>query len=172
MPSSIFSSSRHVPRGVAATLLTAATVAIGVLAMEESILRSRGFQASAKDGPELWALQRERADQVGARGIALVGSSRFLIGLSPSAVEDELKRPVAQLSVDGGSPLPTLRDLSADEKFRGSVICEVLPTASFGMDFGRATEAFIDAYHRRSWIADAEQTVRLFSRVSQSSKQR
>ena len=64
--------------------------------------------------------------------VALAGSSRFTMGLDIKTLRDHFPdRRIAQLSLNGGSPLWALRDLADDAHFRGTVICEVLPHVTY-----------------------------------------
>lgn len=126
--------------------------------------RSKGFVPSVQDTPELWDLVRSQATAGGTRSIALLGSSRTLLGIDPRVLSSELgDAPVCQLGIDGSSPLPILRDLADDERFRGTVICEVAPSMFF--DASNEAEAksseWVRHYHQRSRISDVEARLRL-----------
>ena len=93
--------------------------------------RRHGFAPSVVDDVNLWSVWRERAD-AGPRVLALAGSSRLMMGLDLQTLRDRFPtRQVVQLSVNGGSPLAVLQDLADDERFRGSVVCEILPHQAY-----------------------------------------
>jgi hypothetical protein len=158
--SSIFSSSRHIGRGCAALAVAALFAAAAFLTGVELNWRRLGYRPSIKDGAELWSVQRQAADRNGPSDLALVGTSRLLIDIRPSVLSALLGRPVSQLAIDGSSPWAVLRDLAEDDQFRGSILCEILPSASFGMGPDGGSEEFVRHYHQRTTIADLETRAR------------
>ncbi len=112
----------HVPwRGllVAVTLLTTAAVAGW-----EALARSRGYQPSLDDTPDLWAEQRA---SVRPDSLVLLGTSRMLFDIDLDVLERGLGQRPVQLSIVGSSPFPVLADLAADEGFRGTVLLDIVP---------------------------------------------
>lgn len=101
--------------------------AIGLLAAEGA-WRGMGYRPSAADSPALWKYWYEKAVSSGPRTIVLIGASRSQAGISPREVRRRLPGyQVVQLGVyAGGSPIGVLRQLAADERFEGIVICDML----------------------------------------------
>ena len=137
-----------------------------LLASAELGWRRRGFQPSVKDTPELWSLARAQVSEGNGRSVALVGSSRFQVGLVPEVLSETLGGArVVQLSISGSSSLPVLEDLAADERFRGLVLCEVSPTLFFSVEPNevRARPASYVARHaHRTFVEDWETAMRVF----------
>lgn len=108
---------------VAAALLTlAATVGW------EWRARAWGYAPTLNDTPDLWAQQRRK---VQPESIVIIGDSRPHFDLDLDVLEQALgKRPV-QLALDGSCAYPMLADLAADQSFRGTVICGVVPLMFF-----------------------------------------
>jgi hypothetical protein len=79
------------------------------------------------DNVQHWSLAKSKV--LNSPGVlVLAGSSRFHCGLR--VAEFEALNPAqltVQLSVSGASPLSILAHLSADENFRGVILCEVIP---------------------------------------------
>jgi hypothetical protein len=118
------------------SLLGLGLAALGVgaagVGATELFWRSRGFVPELRDSVELWCRAREEANAVGRRALALVGSSRFQLGLDPAVLGARLPAlsPV-QLSINGSPALPVFRELAADARFSGTVLCEVMPQNFF-----------------------------------------
>ncbi len=112
-------------------MLAAAVLAATLAAGWDLFWRHRGFVPSVVDDVNVWSIWRRRADEDG-RVVALAGSSRFLMGLNLQTLRARLPdRNIVQLSINGGSPLSVLQDLADDARFRGRVICEVLPHMTY-----------------------------------------
>lgn len=88
--------------------------------------RYRGFVPSVNDDWPIWSAIRRQANN-NEKAIALVGSSRILLGIDPAILEHRLKRPVFMLAIDGSNPLPVLTQLANDPDFFGDVICSLPP---------------------------------------------
>ncbi len=111
---------------MAAVLLTTALAAGWDL-----FWRHRGFAPSVVDDVNIWSIWRRRADS-DPMVVALAGSSRFLMGLNLQTLHDHFSdKKIVQLSVNGGSPFSVLNDLADDARFRGSVVCEILPHLTY-----------------------------------------
>lgn len=95
--------------------------------------------------------------------IALLGSSRFQLGVVPSRLEGRLPCcRVGQLAIDGSSPLTVLADLAQDSSFRGVAVVEVTPGLLFTED-SRAhgtPEGWVGYYHARAQLSDIEVLLR------------
>jgi hypothetical protein len=133
--SSTSSSELQVDRPARSLLLPVCLgIALGLAALlaYEAFWRRVGLVAELQDTAELWAEKREAADDAGADALAIVGSSRFQVGIDPQVLAQEFpSKRVFQLAISGSPGLPVLRDLAQDPRFRGTVLCEVTPTSSF-----------------------------------------
>jgi hypothetical protein len=152
--SSTFNSSRDIPEGLwGPTWLVAAVTVIALLTTLEVLARSQGAEPSLKDGPPAWSVQRQQAR--GKRGesapLALIGSSRFQLGIEPDILASVIARPVANLAIPASLPFPVLEDLANDSEFEGWVLCDV---GAFRQDQDNSTSAssslsqsYVDYFH-------------------------
>ncbi len=143
----------------AATWVLAIALAIAGGALLERRLRARGYRPSVTDDKHLWSLYRARVSNDDPRTIALLGASRFQLGLSMPTLRDALPdHRIVQLAVDGTTPWATLEDLAADEDFRGLAVVSM-----FGNWFLPVTRErqrpWVDAYHQ--WAPGARMNRRL-----------
>ena len=103
-------------------LLISLVLLLGV----ECFWRSRGFLPGPQDSATLWAHERDRADELGPDAVVLAGTSRIRLGLSPVVLTAALAPyQFVMLAVDGATVRPLLSDLAADERFQGTVLCEL-----------------------------------------------
>lgn len=136
MPSSTFSSEQEPLELPRRSLLRAGGVAIvaslAAAAGYESFWRGRGFSPELRDSAELWCAERERALFLGRRALAILGSSRFQLGIDPIVLRSSLSgREPVQLAINGSPALPVLRNLAGDDGFSGVALCEVMPQNFF-----------------------------------------
>jgi hypothetical protein len=164
--SSTFSSSETPASGALGRVWWVALLVAGVLlAGAELGWRRRGFQPSVKDTPELWSLARAQASAGDGRTVALLGSSRFQVGLVPGELSAALGGArTVQLSINGSSSLPMLEDLAGDERFRGLVLCEVSPTLFFSVEpteVRTRAGSYVTQHRHRTFVADWEAAMRV-----------
>lgn len=147
MRSSISSSERW-----GLTWAVAVGLAVALIAWMEHGVRARGYRPSVTDDAWLWAVHRARISTDDPRTVALLGASRIQLGVSPRRLREELPGwTVAQLAVDGTSPIAALRDLAADDAFRGVAIVAVIEPQLRRAEWD-TQQAYVDRYHRR-WSA-------------------
>jgi len=95
----------------------------------EAFWRARGHRPSIVDSPSLWSYHRRQVNNQKEQ-VVLLGLSRMQLGFSMNAFHDRFPlMPISNLAINSATPIATLRDLAADESFRGTVICSA--TASF-----------------------------------------
>jgi len=110
-------------------MLVAATVLTTIAAFGwEIACRRAGYAPTLNDTADLWAQQREA---VRPDSIVIVGDSRPLYDLDLDTLEKGLGQRPLQLSLVGSCAYPVLADLAADETFRGTVLCSVVPLMFF-----------------------------------------
>lgn len=131
----------------------------------EHALRNAGLGPEYIDNRALWTDTRHRLTSEGADGVALLGASRHQRAIDVATMSNVLGRPVYQLSVEGTSALPTLENLAADPRFRGTVIYSVAPAFSFNrrlskLDGGNQSK-WVRFYFDQSRVQRAEQRLRL-----------
>lgn len=119
MLSSTSSFERRIPGGAwrGAWVLALVIALVGVAGAERA-LRARGHRPSVVDDEAWWATHRRR--------IADRSPTAVQLGFDAAAFAEAAPGYRAvQLAIDGSSPLATLRDLAADERFRGVVLCDL-----------------------------------------------
>ncbi len=133
MPSSTSSSEalHRVPDGPwRRTWLLAAGLLAVALGSWEATLRARGYASSVDDDPSLWALLRLN---LAPDATAMLGSSRMATDVNLDVWADVVGPPApTDLTIYATSPLLTLEDLAADERFHGRVLLEVSEAMLFG----------------------------------------
>lgn len=151
MHSSIFSSSVGYPEGHwLKTWLLAIVVVMALLVGWEIALRSMGHRPTVVDDDALWAGERDhvyagRCEKV----IVLIGDYRIQLGLVPQVLRDYFPwNRVVQLAVQETSPIATLRDLAADERFNGIVVCGI-NARLFCKDMWDTQQRYVDYYHEQ-----------------------
>src|SRR5262249_9189921 len=93
------------------------------LALTELFWRAAGYYPARSDLMLFYRLRQSLAGDPNV--VALVGSSRIVCGLSPSALAQSVPgHRFVQLAILGNGGLPILEDLAHDPTFRGRVICE------------------------------------------------
>jgi hypothetical protein len=123
-------------------------LAIAVLLAREGYWRSQGFFPTIRDDRDLWCQMREAASSGSGRTIALLGASRMRRGVSPRVLAERCPGyRVLQLAVDGSPPLPGLRDLAADERFRGIVVCSISAQFVVPEGGGKQQDRYVAYYH-------------------------
>lgn len=124
MRSSIFSSETTLARRWILILVVAVGIwSIGLLGFE-SRLRALGHTPSIVDSDLLWSAQREKVDRPEA--LVFIGASRTLFGIDLAVVGNLLPTsyPI-MLALNGRYPLATLRRLSEEDDFRGTVMVDI-----------------------------------------------
>ncbi len=129
-----------------ALLLASAFMLIGVIAWEYNARVTWGYDAAAYiDSKGSWTIQRRLIDQSDENTVAVVGSSRILFDLDLDNYEKLTGTRPIQLALVGTSPKPLLKDLAADEDFKGLLIVGITPGNFFsdrGGLFGKNPEYY------------------------------
>ncbi len=149
MHSSIFSSSTDYPKdGWLKTWVLALVLAGTLLLGWETFLRSRGHRPTVVDDKALWAVQRDRVYSDGSEtAVVLLGDCRMQLDIVPQILRDRLPHArIVQLAVEKTSPIAALRDLAADEGFRGIVLC-ALNERLLCKDMWGTLQPYVDYYH-------------------------
>jgi hypothetical protein len=153
MPLSISSSNAHLPRWTTAWVL-ALVVAAAIVGAAEYHWRALGYVPNIRDSSELWSIQRDRVYATKKIPLVLLGASRIEFAIDTKRLTQLLPRyqPV-MLAQNAHYPLATLRDLAADERFRGVVLCDI-ETAGLYKMYTDMQQPLVDYYHRQwssSW---------------------
>ena len=137
-----------------------ATTTVGAL---EIGLRAHGLVPSVTDDAQLWCHTRGTLRADAPDEVVLIGASRCQLGIDTDVFASEWggRQPV-QLAIDGSSCIPVLDELSRDERFRGLLVCDVLPEAFFaGIDLNQGKQAeYVQLYEEQAACAGIEQALR------------
>jgi hypothetical protein len=116
----------------------------------EAIWRAAGYSPTVYNTPELWVYHRRQLSRHGFSGVAILGSSRMLAAFSTDAFRERYPRTfLAQLAIQGSSPVKAFEDLALDPKFAGTIICEFLePAVVAPIDERHSYHAYLDSFHR------------------------
>jgi hypothetical protein len=134
MPSSISSSEplRVVPDVPwPRTAMLAVSLFLVALAGWETYWRFEWLVPSYRNSDGLWALTRDRIDDEGPGGTAIVGSSRVLFDLNLEAWREETGILPIQLALEGTNPRPYLTHLAQQTSFAGLVVVGVTEVLFF-----------------------------------------
>jgi len=128
-------------------LLTAVLV-VFLLAGWECTLRALGYRPTVVDDKALWAAQRDLVySDHGRKTVVLLGDCRMQLDSVPHVLAERFAgHRVVQLAVEQTSPVATLRDLAADERFDGVVIC-ALDARLMCKDLWDTQQPYVDYYH-------------------------
>jgi hypothetical protein len=109
------------------TWLLALLLVITAVGSLEAYWRREGFLPGVPETNELWYFWRQQVYQPDGKVIVLLGTSRMNADISLATLHRCLPTyRTVQLAVPGPqSPLGVLRDLLADDRFTGVVICEL-----------------------------------------------
>ncbi|MBK8483061.1 MAG: hypothetical protein IPL31_01540 [Saprospiraceae bacterium] len=107
-----------------AGLFTAILVTI-LIGSWEYYLRAQKIDISYDDGGFLWSNKRAQVYSKENPTTVFIGSSRIKYGLDIPTWKKLTGENAIQLSVEGSSPLPVLKDLANDELFHGKLIIDV-----------------------------------------------
>lgn len=156
MPSSI-SSSDHPgsPRWRWTTAWTLALViAAALIGAAETHWRELGYRPNIRDSAELWSIQRDRVYATKMVPLLLLGASRIEFGVDMKLLKALLPRyQPLMLAQNAHYPLATLRDLAADERFHGVVLCDIESGGLYKM-YTDMQQPLVAYYHRQwspSW---------------------
>jgi hypothetical protein len=148
--SSIFNFSKSLKGPWLRTWLLAAGLVVILLVGWESALRALGYRPTVIDDKALWAVQRDRVyTDHGEKALALLGDCRMQMDSVPQVLARRFPgHRVVQLAVEQTSPVATLRDLAADKRFDGVVVC-ALNARLLCEDLWDAQQPYVDYYHRK-----------------------
>lgn len=131
----------------------------------EYTLRDANLGPRYIDNRALWADARHRLNNEGTNAVALLGASRNQRAIDVELMTRLLDRPVYQLAIEGTSALPTLENLAADPRFRGTVIYSVAPAFSFNRRLSKVDRGdqskWVRFYADQSRVRRVEQRLRL-----------
>ncbi len=124
MPSFTSSSERLPVFRAGIVLATAFVIFFAAIFLLELALAQRGYVAGFCDDEAAWQHERERAGELGAKGLVLVGGSRIQLGADVALLAEQTRRPVVQLAIDGSAFPPVLHGLANDARIKGVVLVD------------------------------------------------
>jgi hypothetical protein len=116
----------------------------------EICLRSKGFETSFDDDPALWAHQRDRVYESSDKATVFIGSSRIKFDLDIETWQNITGQEAVQLACVGSSPLPLLKDLADDEKFKGRLVVDVTEGLFFSTNSSRRPNERLKYYKEQT----------------------
>lgn len=125
MPLSISSSNQRIPHAPYGKLWATAlvfTVLFGGFA--EIFLRHKGHLKSVTDNSVLWGMEMDKARAQRA-DVAVIGASRMALGFQVDQFEERTGLVVANVTIDGSSPIPVLEHVAFETGFSGLVLVSV-----------------------------------------------
>lgn len=115
-------------------------VVIAFFAAWEFYLRNKGVKIAYDDGKELWSYQRSRVYAPSNKATVFIGSSRIKFDLDIPAWKELTGEEAIQLAAQGSNPLPILKNLAADEDFKGKLVIDVTEGLFFSVNPRNATD--------------------------------
>jgi hypothetical protein len=132
------------------TWLVAAAMTLALVCVAEVLWRERGHQPSIVDSHDLWAYHRGQIYDLKRHNVVLLGSSRIHEGFSTGVARDRFPNAnFVQLAISGTHCIATLWDLAEDDRFAGTVICEVTP-AWLRPRYRDTQREYVEYYHRQT----------------------
>jgi len=134
--------------------LLALVIATAIVGTAEFHWRDLGYRPNIRDSTELWSIQRDRIYTAKKIPLVLLGASRIEFGVDMKLLKALLPRyqPV-MLAQNAHYPLATLRDLAADERFHGVILCDIESSGLYKI-YSDMQQPLVDYYHRQwspSW---------------------
>jgi hypothetical protein len=125
-------------------------LAVALLTGWEGVLRSLGHRPTVVDDMALWAAQRDRVyGDCCEKPIVLLGDCRMQLDFVPQIMAGQFPgHRVIQLAIEQTSPAAVLRDLAADERFNGVVVCAVNGRL-LCRDMWESQQPYVDYYHKK-----------------------
>ncbi len=155
MPSSISNSdpaslSCDVPQGAwgRPLILSLLLFALFVSVMEAR-LYLRGFVPTMEDTAVLWAMHRQRASDLGAQALILIGGSRIQLAADLNVLRQTTGLEPVQLAIDGSNFLPVLEDLASDPSVQGTVLVDYADHHLLGVHSGDPAYEYIREYRHQ-----------------------
>ena len=93
--------------------------------MLEALLFAHGIQPTVTDSEARWQKERNRASDLGAQALILVGASRMQIDVDLDEARRLTGLEPVQLAVSGANWIPIFQGLAADPEIRGTVLVDV-----------------------------------------------
>jgi hypothetical protein len=134
----------------------AALLILVLVGCVEVLWRAAGYSPTVYNSPALWAYHRRQLSRHGSSGVAILGSSRMLAAFSTDAFRQRYPNTfLAQLAIQGSSPVRAFEDLALDSSFSGTIICEFFePAVVAPANERHSYRTYLDDFHRNSGLED------------------
>jgi len=138
------------------SLIIAVVLSIIGLTLWEMHWRSQGFYPTIDGNDALWAVARNKTDNLTKNDVVLMGSSRVHFDIQLDEWQKITgKRPI-QLASGGCSPLPFFHDIVNNSNFSGIVLVGVTPGLFFSTTNPKAQpwewpQSKVDHFHNRTY---------------------
>lgn len=109
----------------------ALTLGVFSILIWEFYWRSKDRVPNLDDNKELWAQQFKKIEKPKENQIVFISSSRILFDVQRTVWEEKTGSEMVMLGVQGGSPLPVLKYIVEETKFRGLLVVGVAPDVFF-----------------------------------------
>lgn len=141
---------RDIPETRWSSVVTVALlIFVSAIGAWEIYWRSEWFVPAYRNSDGLWAITRDRIEDEGGRGVAIVGSSRVLFDVNLEAWRDVTGSLPIQLALEGTNPRPYLSHIAKETQFSGLVVVGVTEGLFFGPAAGLRASV-IAAYRNRT----------------------
>ena len=130
----------------AALMVVLVVLAIGTW---EFTLRKKGIGISYDENASLWADKRKMVYEPTDKAVVFIGSSRIKYDLDIPTWQAMTGKHAIQLALQGNSPVPVLKDLGNDPKFKGRLVVDVMEMLYFSLapPVNAEIEGFVRYYH-------------------------
>ena len=136
-------------------IISICLVIIGLIAWE-MYWRSQERIPNIDDNKELWAHQRSKLEAPQGNQVVFTSSSRILFDIQREVWQENTNTDAVMLGIQGGTPLPVVKHLLEDTKYRGLIIVGIAPDIFFSTTEGdgfswKRPKALLDYYKNRTY---------------------
>lgn len=135
------------------SLWTAVILGFIFVTIWELYVRSIGYVSELDDNKALWAIQRDKVDDLASDDVILLGSSRVHFNVQLNEWEESTGIRPLMLASDGTTPTPIFEEIVNNTNFSGTVLIGVAPVLFFsepgkGFMWDRPTKRLKHFYDR------------------------
>ena len=125
-----------------ALIMAVTMLCLGLIAWEYNARVIWGYEPESYiDNTGLWTINRKQIDHSDTQTVAIIGASRILFDFDLYTYEKLTGKLPIQLALVGTNPRPILKDLAADEDFKGLLYVGITPGSFFRNSGGRSGDA-------------------------------
>ncbi len=118
------------------------------------------YRPTVEDSVKRWSSERAKVNIFGRRALAVIGASRFQLGIDLKALGQITGLEPIQLAIDGTSFVPILQGLANDPSFTGTVIIDYYNSSVMNFSSGGTSvkyQAYYESEAKRGRIVNGEQ---------------